>query len=75
MHGKQKASTSPRTLRTLKICLPISDVGVGLFGQPFYISPLVKLLQNDNCGCVYYQGLNITQALVIVCLVLICKTK
>ena len=38
----------PKTLKTLLLSLAVSDVGVGLLVQPFYISLLVKGLQQKK---------------------------
>jgi len=40
-----------KTLRTLLLSLAVSDVGVGLLGQRFYTSLLVKWLQQNDPGC------------------------
>ena len=38
IHAIRKTSSLPKTLKTLLVSLAGSDVGVGLLGQPFYIS-------------------------------------
>ena len=48
IHGIRKTSSFPRTLRTLLMNLAVSDVGVGLFAQPFYTSFQYKLLEGSN---------------------------
>ena len=54
MHAIRKTSSLPNTLKTLLLSLAVSDVGVGLFSQPFYISLLVKWLQQNNPDCKTY---------------------
>ena len=44
----RKAPSLPKTLKTLLLSLAVSDVGVGLLVQPFYISLLAKGLQQKN---------------------------
>lgn len=56
IHSIKKTSSLPQTLKTLLVSLALSDVGVGLFVQPFYTSLLVKWLQQSNPGCVTYCG-------------------
>ena len=52
IHVLRKASSLSKTLKTLLLSLAVSDLGIGLFGQPFYTSVLVKLLlQNQNPDC------------------------
>ena len=51
IHAIRKTSSLPNTLKTLLVSLAVSDVGVGLLVQPFYISLLVKWLQQNNSGC------------------------
>ena len=51
IHAIRKTCSMPRTLKTLLASLAVSDVGVGLLGQPFYISLLVKGLQQENPDC------------------------
>ena len=43
IHAIRKTSSLPKTLKTLLLSLAISDVGVGLFVQPFYTSLLVMM--------------------------------
>ena len=51
IHAIRKTSSLPKTLKTLLLSLAVSDVGVGLFGQPFYTALLVKLLQKHSPDC------------------------
>ena len=53
-----KTSSLPKTLKTLLLNLAVSDVGVGLLVQPFYISLLVKWSQQSNI-CSSYLAFNI----------------
>ncbi|KAL9956908.1 hypothetical protein ACROYT_G038464 [Oculina patagonica] len=50
----RKISSLPKTLKTLLLSLAVSDVGVGLFAQPFYTSLLVNGLQETNTSCSTY---------------------
>ena len=52
IHAIRKTSSMSKTLKTLLLSLAVSDVGVGLLGQPFYISLMVEWLQEDNSGCI-----------------------
>ena len=54
IHAMRKTLSLPKTLKTLLVSLAVSDVGVGLLSQPFYISLLVKWLQQDNPDCKAY---------------------
>ena len=54
IHAIRKTSSLPKTLKTLLLSLAASDVGVGLLGQPFYTSLLVKLLQKHSRDCNTY---------------------
>jgi len=44
----RKTSSLPQPLKTFLLSLAVSDLGVGLFGQPFYVGTLIKWLQGDN---------------------------
>jgi len=54
IHAIRKASSLSKTLKTLLLSLAVSDLGVGLLGQPLYTSLLVKLLQKQNLDCHSY---------------------
>ena len=54
IYAIRKTSLLPRTLKTLLLSLAVSDVGVGLVGQPYYTSLLVKWLQQNEPGCNTY---------------------
>ena len=51
IHAIRKTPSLPMTLKTLLLSLAVSDVGVGLMVQPFYISLVVEWLQQNNPGC------------------------
>ena len=59
IHVIRKTSSLPQSLKTLLLSLAVSDVGVGLLGQPFYTSLLVKLLQKKSPDCNTYMIFNI----------------
>ena len=44
----RKTSSLPKPLKTLLLSLAVSDLGVGLLGEPFYSGLLAKWLQRDN---------------------------
>jgi len=46
-------------LKTLLLGLAVSDVGVGLLGQPIFVSILVKRLQENNPDCNTYKAFSI----------------
>ena len=54
IHAMLKTSTLAKTLKTLLMSLAVSDVGVGLLVQPFFISLLVKWLQQSDPGSFVY---------------------
>ena len=56
IHALTNASSLPKTLKTLLLSLAVSDVGVGLLAQPFYISLLAKWIQQNNPGCSTYKA-------------------
>ena len=65
----RKSSSVPNTLRTLMLSLAVSDVGVGVFIQPLFISFLVTWLQMNNLSCsIYYLMAGVMRALVNVSL-------
>ena len=59
IHAIRKTSSLPRTLKPLLLSLAVSDVGVGLVGQPFYTSLLIKWLQQNDPGCNTYMVFNV----------------
>lgn len=53
IHAMRKTSSLPETLKTLLLSLTVSDLGVGLLVQPFYVEELLALLlQNDLASSV-----------------------
>jgi len=56
IHAIRKTSSLPKTLKTLLLSLAVSDVSVGLLGQPLYISLLGMWLQQNDPGCNRYTG-------------------
>ena len=52
IHAIRKTPSLPKTLKTLLLSLAVSDVGVGLLVQPFYVSLMVEWLQQNNTGCI-----------------------
>ena len=59
IHAIRKTSSLPKTLKTLLLSLAVSDAGVGLLVQPFYISLLIKWIQQNNIGCSTYKAFKI----------------
>ncbi|XP_078347930.1 adenosine receptor A2b-like [Oculina patagonica] len=55
IHVIGKTSSLPKTLKTLPLSLAVSDVGVGLLVQPFYISLLISWLQQSLPSCSTYK--------------------
>ena len=47
----RKTSSLPKTLKTLLLSLAVSDIGIGLLGQPSCISLLVKWSQQSDPVC------------------------
>ena len=48
IYAIRRTSSLPKSLRTLLLSLAVSDLGVGLLVQPFIISLLVRLLQQNT---------------------------
>ena len=59
IHAIRKTSLLPWTLKTLLLSLSVSDVGVGLFVQPLYLSLLVKWIQQIFPNCNTYKAFSI----------------
>ena len=55
IHAIRKTPSLPKTLKTLLLSLAVSDVGVGFLVQPFYISLLVKWIQQMISNCNTYE--------------------
>ena len=51
IHAIRKTSSLPKALKSLLLSLAVSDAGVGLLGQPIFVSMLVKWLRQNNPGC------------------------
>ena len=60
IHAIRKTPSLPKTLKTTLLSLAVSDVGVGLLVQPFYISVLFKWLQKKITNCGTYKTFIIT---------------
>jgi len=59
IHAIRKTSSLPKTLKALLLSLAVSDVGVGFLVQPFYISLLVKGLQQNIAACNTYKAFDV----------------
>ena len=59
IHAIRKTSSLPKPLKPLLLSLAVSDLGVGLFVQPFYISLLVKWLQHSIPNCTTYKAFSL----------------
>ena len=59
IHAIKKTSSLPKTLKTLLLSLAFSDVGVGLFVQPFYTSLVVRFLQHNIPDCITYRAFDV----------------
>ena len=55
MHAIRKTSSIPKTLKIYLLSLAVSDVGVGLLVQPYYISLLIKHFQFIVPNCNTYK--------------------
>ena len=44
----RRTSSLPQPFKTFLLSLAVSDLGVGLLGEPYYVGTLVKWLQRDN---------------------------
>ena len=62
IYAIRKTSSLPKTLKALLLSLAVSDVGVGLLGQPLHISLLVMWLQQSNPGCSTHKALFIVSS-------------
>ena len=59
IYAIRRTSSLPKNLKTFLLSLAVSDVGVGLLSQPFYISLLVMWLQQNEPGCNTYKWFTI----------------
>ncbi len=48
IHAMRKTSSLPKPVKTLLLSLAVSDLGVGLVVQPYYIALIIKWLQNNT---------------------------
>ena len=60
IHAIRKSSSLPKTLKTFLVSLAVSDVCVGLLGQPLYASLLVTWLHQNDPGCNIHLAFAIT---------------
>ena len=56
IHAMRKTSSLPNLLKVLLLSLAVSDLGVGLVVQPFYIAWLVKRIQQNSASTVSNPG-------------------
>ena len=56
IHAMRKTSSLPNLLKVLLLSLAVSDLGVGLVVQPFYIAWLVKHIQQNSASTVSNPG-------------------
>ena len=56
IHAIRRTSSLPKTLKTLLLSLAVSDVGVGLLGQPFYCLVLIKWSLQSNPDCTMFKA-------------------
>ena len=56
----RRTSSLPQPLKTLLLSLAVSDLGVGLLGEPFYLGILVKWLQRNNSTGAFYTAFRFT---------------
>ena len=56
----RRTSSLPQPLKTLLLSLAVSDLGVGLLGEPFYVWILVKWLQRNNSTGASYTAFRFT---------------
>jgi len=56
----RRTSSLPQPLKTLLLSLAVSDFGVGLLGEPFYVGMLVKWLQRDTSTDAFYNAFRFT---------------
>ena len=59
IHAMRKTTSLPKTLKILLLSLAVSDVSVGVLVQPFYISLLVKGLQQNIAICSTYKAFDV----------------
>ena len=64
IHAIRRTLSLPKTLKTLLLSLAVSDLGVGLLGQPLYISLLVKWLHQREPACNTYKGFLVVSVVV-----------
>jgi len=55
-----RRTSLPQPVKTLLLNLGVSDLGVGLLGEPFYVGILVKWLQRNNTTGAFYTAFRFT---------------
>ena len=61
-HAIRKTSSLPKTLKTLLLSLAVSDLGVGLLVQPFFVASLIMELQQNIEDNPIYAAVSIGRA-------------
>ena len=59
IYAIRKTSSLPRALKTLLLSLAVSDLGVGLLCQPFYVALMIDGLQGNTRNCTTYTAFTI----------------
>ena len=54
IHAIRKTSSLPKTLKTLLLSLAVSDLGVGLLAQPFFVARLIVQLKQNTGNNPFY---------------------
>ena len=62
VHAIRKTSSLPKTLKTLLLSLAVSDLGVGLLGQPSFVARLIMVLKQYDENNPFHVAMLIAQS-------------